>query len=162
MAKKFEWKDENIIKLYFPKWDNYLVDDRKYLNSDQEQIIRNNSIFVMFTWRDTVDKKSIQDEVVDGVEGFFIAYVVVVVFCALLVSFDGVGDLLGNLGCSLSCISNVGPYLTSGLGRLDGASFASYSSFSKVIFTLEMIAGRLELFPILILLNPRTWKKRSF
>lgn len=110
----------------------------------------------------TVDKKSIQDEVVDGVEGFFIAYVVVVVFCALLVSFDGVGDLLGNLSCSLSCVSNVGPYLTSHLGGLDGVSFAAYSSFSKVVFTLEMIAGRLELFPILILLNPRTWKKRSF
>ena len=59
MAKKFGWKDENIIKLYLPKWDNYLVDNRIDMNSDNEQTIRNNSIFVMFTWRETFDKKSI-------------------------------------------------------------------------------------------------------
>ena len=57
---------------------------------------------------------------------------------------------------SLTCISNVGP----GLGAVGPqGGFANFSWFSKLVLTIEMIAGRLELFPILILFAPITWKK---
>jgi len=111
----------------------------------------------------SMDGKPLDDDTVDSVHGFLIVYVLVFLLCTLLVSIDGRGELLSNITASLSCISNVGPYLSTGIGgALDGSTFANYSAFSKIIFSLEMIAGRLELFPILILLMPRTWKKRSF
>ena len=55
LAKKYGWKDENIIKINLPRWDKYLInDDDKTTNK-----IRNNSIFVMFTWRHLKRYKSI-------------------------------------------------------------------------------------------------------
>ena len=47
IAKKFGWKDENIIKLNLPRWDKYNYNEKDLNNSE----IKNNSIFVMFTWR---------------------------------------------------------------------------------------------------------------
>ena len=69
-------------------------------------------------------------------------------------------DPITSITASLSCISNVGP----GLGLVGPAgNFAAYSGVSKIIFAIEMIAGRLELLPVLILFNPYTYKaKNSF
>ena len=53
-AKKFGWKDENIIKLNLPRWDKFNNYNEKDLNSNK---INNNSIFVMFTWRDLLTRK---------------------------------------------------------------------------------------------------------
>ena len=65
-------------------------------------------------------------------------------------------DILTNATAVLSCLSNVGP----GLGRVGSlGDFSFYSNFSKVIFSLLMIAGRLEIFPLLILFSKTTWKK---
>ena len=109
----------------------------------------------------TMDGKALSQETLDGVHGFLIVYAIIYLVCTLLVSIDGVGDMFSNITASLSCISNVGPYLSGSGGLLDG-TFANYSLFSKVIFSFEMIAGRLELFPLLILFAPPTWKRRSF
>ena len=67
-------------------------------------------------------------------------------------------DLVTRFTASLTCVSNVGPGL--GLVGLMG-NFAAFSSFSKFILTIEMIAGRLEFFPILLLFSPNTWRKRN-
>ena len=65
-------------------------------------------------------------------------------------------DILTNVTAVLSCLSNVGP----ALGRVGSlGDFSFYSNFSKVIFSLLMIAGRLEIFPLLILFSKTTWKK---
>ena len=57
IAKKYGWKDENIIKINLPRWDKYLI------NEDEENTnkIRNNSIFIMFTWRHIKEHKSISN-----------------------------------------------------------------------------------------------------
>ena len=52
LAKKYGWTDKNIIKLNLPRWD-------KYNNNQKNTMINNNSIFVMFTWRETLKKKHI-------------------------------------------------------------------------------------------------------
>ncbi|MBQ7275864.1 MAG: TrkH family potassium uptake protein [Bacilli bacterium] len=105
--------------------------------------------------------KALDEETISGVHGYMIVYFIIFAVCTLLVSIDGIGDIVSNITASISCISNVGPYLSGATGSLDG-TFMNYSYFSKIIFSLEMIAGRLELFPMLILLTPSTWKKRSF
>ena len=105
----------------------------------------------------TIDKKPISETTVESVQSFFIVYMFVFLGCAFLLSFDGF-DLLTNITASLTCISNVGPGLTNMIGPL--GSFAEFSNFSKMLMSIEMIAGRLELFPILILFSPKTWRKR--
>ena len=102
-----------------------------------------------------LDGKPLSDEAINNVSGYFIVYAFIFIVCTLLISVDG-HDLLTNITASLSCISNVGP----GLGLVGPyGSFAVYSNFSKLILTLEMIIGRLEFYPILLLFSPRTWKK---
>lgn len=103
-----------------------------------------------------MDGKPVNETTIEGVQSFTIVYFITLVVCAILISVDNF-DILTNITASLACISNVGP----GLSLVGPAgTFKGFSSFSKFILSLEMIAGRLELFPILVLFNPKTWKKR--
>ena len=62
-----------------------------------------------------------------------------------------------SLSASLACISNIGP----ALGELGPTSnFAGLNYFSKLVLSLEMLMGRLELMPLLVLLNPATWRNK--
>ena len=103
----------------------------------------------------TFDGKLVNDDTIEGIQSFFIVYCLIFVACALIISIDN-HSMLTNITASLACISNIGP----GLDVVGPAgNFSSFSSFSKLVLSLEMIAGRLELFPLLILFNPKTWKK---
>ena len=103
-----------------------------------------------------IDNKPINDTIVDSVQSFFVVYMAIFILCSLVISIDNFG-FETNITASLACISNIGP----GLGEVGPyGSYAGFSNFSKLILSLEMIAGRLELFPMLILFNPKTWKRR--
>ena len=111
-----------------------------------------------------LDGKPLEKSVVDTTVSFFIVYFVVLIACTLLISIynpalsSAEAEPLTMITASLSCISNVGP----GLGGVGPAgSFAGFSGFSKIVLSFEMIAGRLELYPILILFSRRTWKKST-
>ncbi len=98
----------------------------------------------------------VDDEVVKGAESFIIVYVALLFFVTFVISFDGF-DLVTNFTATLSCISNVGP----GLNVVGPTgNFAGFSSFSKFVLSLTMITGRLELFPMIALFVPRTWKTK--
>ena len=101
--------------------------------------------------------KPVSQEIQRNVHAFFIIYVGIVCLTTIILSFDAFGDVFSNFSATLACISNVGPGLTELIGPM--ASYAGYSAFSKVILTLVMLAGRLEIFPMIILFAPRTWKK---
>ena len=104
-----------------------------------------------------VDGKPLNESVIDSVQSYIVVYIIIFLLCSLLISIDNF-DLVSNLTASLTCLSNVGP----GLGIVGPhGSFADFSWFSKFILSLEMIAGRLELFPLLILFSPRAWTRRS-
>ncbi len=94
----------------------------------------------------------------NSVKAYFIIWVIIVVLSTLLLSLDSFAsnDLLTNFSASLTCIGNVGPGF-----NLVGptCNFAGYSAFSKMLLSLVMLFGRLEIFPILILFSVRTWKK---
>jgi trk system potassium uptake protein TrkH len=72
----------------------------------------------------------------------------------LLVSIDGF-SVMTNFSAVVSCINNIGPGLEA-VGPT--CNFADYSIFSKLVLILDMLAGRLEIFPILALFSLRTWK----
>ena len=82
-------------------------------------------------------------------------YFVMIVFMTLLVSLDSF-DFETNISAVLACINNVGP----GFSVVGPAgNFAGFSYFSKIVLSFTMLAGRLELLPILILFSPTLWKK---
>ncbi len=80
---------------------------------------------------------------------------VLLVGSILLVSINGF-DFATTLTSVISCLNNVGP----GLEMVGPTgNYADFSILSKLVFCFDMLAGRLELFPILILFNPNTYKK---
>jgi len=82
--------------------------------------------------------------------------VILIILGAVLLSFNGLYDFETNFTAAVTCVSNVGP----GLGAVGPAgSFAGYSAFSKIICCVLMLAGRLEIFPILALFHPAIWRK---
>ena len=99
----------------------------------------------------------LEDEVVESVQNMFILYMLIIGLGVIVISvLNKQTDILTNATAVLSCLSNVGP----GLGKVGSlGDFSFYSNFSKVIFSLLMIAGRLEIFPLLILFSKTTWKK---
>ena len=103
-----------------------------------------------------VNGKIVDDNTVEGVQSFIVAYIIILFLCAFLISIDGF-DIVTNFTASLTCISNVGP----GLSIVGPAgNFSGFSNFSKLILTIEMIAGRLEIFPILVLFSKNTWSRK--
>ncbi len=103
--------------------------------------------------------KPVTDATVHSVQTFFCTYIAVLLLCTLLISWDTMGmgaDLTTHFSASLTCISNVGP----GFSLVGPAcNFSAYSAFSKMVLSVEMIAGRLEIFPVLLLFCPSTWKR---
>ena len=99
--------------------------------------------------------KVVDEETLSGVIMFFFTYIFIFVISVLVVSLDG-KDLVSNFTAVTASISNIGP----GLGIVGPmGNFSGYSVLSKLVFTFCMFVGRLEIFPILLLLTPTSWKK---
>ena len=103
----------------------------------------------------TMDGKPIGRETIQGVQGYMMVYFFVTVISMLLVSLDNF-DLTTTITAVEATLNNIGP----GLNLVGPAeNFALFSPMSKIVLTLDMLLGRLELFPVLILLMPSTWRK---
>ncbi len=103
-----------------------------------------------------MDGKRVTPETTGAVYVYVALVSLILLGCTLLVSFDGY-DFATNFTAALSCISNVGP----GLGRIGpSGNFAIFSSFSKLVMAVTMLFGRLEIYAMLILFIPSTWKRR--
>ncbi len=101
-----------------------------------------------------VDGKPIEREVVRAVNVYFITFILVFVISLLLISIEG-HDLITNFTSVTTLINNIGP----GLAKVGPTqNFGFFSPFSKVVLMFDMLAGRLELFPMLILFHPSLWK----
>ena len=102
-----------------------------------------------------LDGKVVEEKTIHSIIVFIGCYMLIILGVATFISIDAI-SFSEAFGCALSCISNVGP----GLGRFGPAgNFSSLSAASKYVLSLTMIVGRLEIFPILILLSPAAWKK---
>lgn len=97
--------------------------------------------------------KMLGEEETDGVVKYFLVYVLIFIVALFLISMDGKG-LTQSFSSVLSCINNDGPYLA---GAFEG--YNSFSYLSKIVFMLLMLIGRLEIFPILLLFVPKTWRR---
>ena len=100
--------------------------------------------------------KGVDEMILKQIAVFAFVYVAMVLLGGFLVSLEGLYDVETNLTAALTCVSNVGPGLGS-VGPVE--NFAGYGPFATIILSLLMLAGRLELFPILALFHPAMWKK---
>ena len=98
--------------------------------------------------------KSVPPEVVQSVSVYIIAYILVYVVSMFLISLDGY-DFTTNFTAIAATINNIGPGLSKA-GPTE--SFSLFSGLSKYVMIFDMLAGRLELYPMLILLTPEFWK----
>ncbi len=99
--------------------------------------------------------KRIDDETTRRATSFMICYIGIFVLSMIIIAFDNM-SLETNLTAVAATLNNVGPGL-SAVGPT--GNYAGFSSLSKLVLTFDMICGRLELFPVMILLLPQTWKK---
>ena len=102
-----------------------------------------------------MDGKPLAHNVLRSANIFLIAYSLIFVVSNLLICVDGY-DLETNFTAVASALGNIGPGLSL-VGPV--RNFDLYSNFSKFVLMFDMLAGRLELFPLLVLLYPSTWKK---
>ncbi|MBR5527459.1 MAG: TrkH family potassium uptake protein [Clostridia bacterium] len=97
--------------------------------------------------------KELEKRTVSAVAVYFALYIFCILAVFLVISFEPF-DLETNFSVAVSCFNNIGPAFGAA-GPM--ASYADYSAFSKVFLAFAMLFGRLEIFPMLIFFNPRTW-----
>ena len=101
--------------------------------------------------------KPLDEKVLRGVHNYFNIYMLLLAVSILLISLDGF-DLVTTFTSVVTCINNVGPGLEV-VGPM--GNFAGFSAPAKLLLSFDMLAGRLELYPMLALFSPRLWQKRS-
>jgi trk system potassium uptake protein TrkH len=102
-----------------------------------------------------MDGKLLNHETIRTTNVFMGAYFFIFVVSFLLISLDGF-DMVTNFTAIAATLNNIGP----GLGLVGPTGcFAAFSPLAKIVLTADMLFGRLELFPMLILLMPSTWRK---
>ena len=101
------------------------------------------------------EHKTVEHEVVRATNVYFITFMILFAFSVFAISFDG-NDLITNFTAVAATINNIGPGL-----ELVGPTqnFGLFSGFSKFVLMFDMLAGRLELFPLLLLFHPTLWKE---
>lgn len=100
-----------------------------------------------------MDGKPVEHEVVRAINVYFITFIILFTLSVFALSFEG-HDLITNFTAVIATLNNIGPGL-----ELVGptGNFGFFSPFSKYVLMFDMLAGRLELFPLLILFHPSLW-----
>lgn len=102
-----------------------------------------------------LDGKPVDEDTLNTVFVFFLCFMGVLGLACLVVCLDGF-SLTTSFTATLTCLSNTGPGLEA-VGPM--GNFSAFSALSKWVLSAAMLIGRLEIFPILILLLPSTWRK---
>lgn len=103
----------------------------------------------------TLGGRTVAHETVRSVNVFMAAYILIFALSVLVISLDNF-DFTTNFTAIAATINNIGPGL-GGVGPI--SNFSGYSAVSTFVMTMDMLIGRLEIFPILVLFSPYTWRK---
>ncbi len=102
-----------------------------------------------------MDGKVVEHEVVRSTNVYMVAYVIIFAASVLLISLDN-HDLVTNFTAISATFNNIGP----GLAMVGPTgNFGFFSNFSKIVMIFDMLAGRLEIFPLLLLFSRETWRR---
>lgn len=116
---------------------------QKVIHPQKVQVVRSNG-------------QPVGEKVLQNTNAYLAAYVIIIIFSFILISVDGF-SVTTNFSAVLACFNNIGPGLEA-VGPV--CNFSGYSTFSKLVLIMDMLAGRLEVFPILILFSRSTWKHK--
>ena len=103
-----------------------------------------------------LDGKRVDEKTISSLGSYLAIYALFFCVVVFLLGFDGF-DLETNISVAASCVNNIGPGFGSA-GPMDG--YAMFSPFSKVMLSLTMLLGRLEIFPLILTFSPSTWVKK--
>lgn len=104
-----------------------------------------------------LDGQVLEKATVNAACVYFLIYMLVIAVSIFIVAFNGF-DITTTVTSVITCINNVGPGLA-GVGPVE--NFADFSVLSKFVLIADMLIGRLEIFPMIILFLPSTWKKSA-
>ena len=116
---------------------------RQMLNPRKVEVVRNNGAVV-------------DEKILDNTNAYLAAYVIILFAVFAIISLDGFSTGT-NFSAVLACFNNIGPGLET-VGPT--CNFSAYSNLSKLVLSWAMLAGRLEIFPILVLFSRRTWVQK--
>jgi len=103
-----------------------------------------------------MDGKTVEHSVIRNVNVYLVSYLMIMAISFLLVALDNI-DFESSFTAVVATFNNIGP----GLGKVGPTgNFSEFSSLSKLVFIFDMLAGRLEIFPMLLLFSRATWSKK--
>ena len=123
-------------------WKSLRRNIRRALNPRKVMVVRSNG-------------KTVDEKVLENTNAYLAAYVVILIVSCLLISIDNFSAGT-NLSAVLACFNNIGPGIEA-VGPT--CNFSAFSDLSKFVLIADMLAGRLEIFPILILFSRSAWKR---
>jgi len=115
----------------------------KVMRPNRVQVVRSNG-------------QVVEESILDNTNAYLAAYVIIMVVSVILISLDGFSTTT-NISAVFACFNNIGPGFEA-VGPT--CNFSGFSVFSKLILILDMLAGRLEIFPVLVLLSRNTWRRK--
>ena len=122
----------------------------KSSHSDMRQMLHPNAVSVV-----RFEGKPVQEKTLRGIHLYLTVYALVYTVSVLLLSLEGF-DMTTTFTAVSACINNIGP----GLEMVGPTgNFSEFSVFSKLLLSFDMLAGRLELFPMLLLFAPSIWRR---
>ncbi|MBP1578180.1 MAG: TrkH family potassium uptake protein [Oscillospiraceae bacterium] len=122
----------------------------KDLRRNIRRVLRPNDVRVIKSNSQTMDEK-----IVASTNAYLSAYVVIIIVSFILISLDGFSTAT-NFSAVMACFNNIGPGFEA-VGAT--CNYSGYSAFSKLVLIFDMLAGRLEIFPILLLGSRATWRR---
>ena len=124
----------------------------KSLKSEMQRMLRPRTVKVV-----CMDGKQLDEHVIRGVFAYMTAFIAVCLLSILCISIENY-DMETTVTAVLTCIGNVGPGLSI-VGPT--GNFSHFSALSKLVLSANMLIGRLEIFPFILLFAPTTWKSRT-
>ena len=99
--------------------------------------------------------QTVNEHVVNKTAIYLVGYMFIIVLSSLVISLDNF-SITTNLSAVVACFNNIGPGF-----EMVGAvgNYSAFSDFSKLVLIFDMLAGRLEIFPILVLFSRKTWRR---
>ena len=123
----------------------------KKIKAELNKLLHPNTVSVI-----KLDGEKVDENVSNGVSAYLALYFICFAILTLLVSFNGL-SFETTLSSVSACFNNIGP----GFDLVGPASnYSVFNGFSKIVLSIAMLLGRLEIYPLLLILIPTTWKKR--
>ena len=129
-----------------------IIVEMKTIRKELEHLIHPRSVRVL-----KFEGRTLEHSVLRGINVYFMTYITVFAVSILLVAMDG-KDFTTTVTAVVATFNNIGP----GLSMVGPTgNFSEFSAFSKIVLMFDMLAGRLELFPMLLIFMPDTWKRQK-